>query len=279
MTQQFDRGAHRFPSSRLSRMTYLLIAGLALVWLGCASFCGRANAGDIHEAAKAGDAEKVTAMLRGDPMLANSKDKNGWMPLHLAARYGHLQVAKILITNKADLNVRGADIGTPLYAAVLDEVQFDDFPVTDPTSVPEVFKGKKILTPVDFAENGLLLGFYPGPIFVHDGRIDVVALLLANGADPNIRVEHDETALHRACFNWFLPSIDILIKHGADVNAKTSFGRTPLQMSGSKKVVMALLARGADPYIKDNDGKSFFDCSSPEMKKIIIEITKNRSNK
>ena len=44
---------------------------VALVWSSLA-FCG-----EIHDAAKDGDLEKVKALLKDNPDLVNSKDNNG----------------------------------------------------------------------------------------------------------------------------------------------------------------------------------------------------------
>ena len=50
-----------------------------------------------------------------------------------------------------------------------------------------------------------------------------------------------------------------LISHGADVNVKNEYGRTPLMWassSGHEKVVESLLDAGADKEVKDNKGNT-----------------------
>ena len=44
----------------------------------------------------------------------NAKDNDGWTPLHLSADEGHLEGARLLIDNGADLNVRNNRDLTPL---------------------------------------------------------------------------------------------------------------------------------------------------------------------
>jgi hypothetical protein len=59
-------------------------------------------AGQIHIASSRGDANEVKALLEASPILVNSKDENGWTPLHFAARYGNTEIVKILLKFKAD---------------------------------------------------------------------------------------------------------------------------------------------------------------------------------
>jgi hypothetical protein len=93
------------------------------------------NADEFCQVCIEGDVNKVIATLKSDPSLANAFGRvhpkhrefmknqgaeGGWSALHLAAHYGHLDVAKTLIEAKADLNARSDNkIGnTPLMAAV-----------------------------------------------------------------------------------------------------------------------------------------------------------------
>jgi len=78
---------------------------------------------------------------------------------------------------------------------------------------------------------------------------DALRRLLASGADPNIRNEAGATALMWAVDD--LEKTQLLVEHGADVNASSNDGRTPLLIAtiraGSTDVVKLLLDHGADP--------------------------------
>jgi hypothetical protein len=74
----FSRICH-FPIFRLAAVTLV-----ALAWSSLA-FCG-----EIQDAAKSGDLEKVKALLK------DNLDMNGGTPLYWAARLGHKDVAELL---------------------------------------------------------------------------------------------------------------------------------------------------------------------------------------
>lgn len=67
--------------------------------------------------------------------------------------------------------------------------------------------------------------YAPTPLFAWIDNDKLVELLLEHGADPNITNSLGETALY--CVSN-LNSAKLLIKYGADVNAKTKDGYTPL---------------------------------------------------
>ena len=79
--------------SRLCHSSILRHATVMLVTLSWSSF---AFCGEIHDAAKNGDLEKVKALLKGNPDLVFSNDTYGLTPLHLAVSKGNKDVAELL---------------------------------------------------------------------------------------------------------------------------------------------------------------------------------------
>lgn len=86
-------------------------------------------------------------------------------------------------------------------------------------------------------------------------RVDLMYVLLRNGADANIAKDPGITPLTIACLgdNWAM--VDLLITHGADVNYTAPNGESVLSLActqGSVNAAQLLLINKADPNTQDN---------------------------
>ncbi|KAK4083643.1 uncharacterized protein Triagg1_1305 [Trichoderma aggressivum f. europaeum] len=96
-------------------------------------------------------------------------------------------------------------------------------------------------------------------------------VLLAAGADPNVRTDKGNTPMHIA--NPEKPQLlDMLVEHGADVNAVNAWGRTPLleiitnmgtssvfnQLKPDVHTFNKLVDLGADVHATDQNGDNLF---------------------
>ncbi len=93
---------------------------------------------------------------------------------------------------------------------------------------------------------------------------EAVKAVLAGGADVNARTKDGWTPLHFAAGVSKTPAVvTALLKGGADVNARLESGETPLQVvavpSETPSIVTALLEAGADQTAKAEDGQTPFD--------------------
>src|SRR5689334_3674255 len=80
------------------------------------------------------------------------------------------------------------------------------------------------------------------------GSDDALSRLLAEGADVNARSTGGKTALMLAAARGRLDAIGLLIERGADVNAATDAGNTALMLAaarGQVDAVRTLIERGA----------------------------------
>jgi hypothetical protein len=97
---------------------------------------------------------------------------------------------------------------------------------------------------------------------VRNGDVAEVRQMLARGADPNAAEGvNDWTPLMHAIHKNQLGSVAALLDGHADPNRAVN-GQTPLMMAagyGYTPIVRLLLARGADPRIRNADGETAVD--------------------
>lgn len=77
--------------------------------------------------------------------------------------------------------------------------------------------------------------------------------------DLDSRGFDDWTALHLASCEDHIEVVDLLLSNGASINAEARFGRTALHISclrGNLKVVKALIQKGIDINHQDEDGNT-----------------------
>lgn len=75
---------------------------------------------DIFEASAVGELEKTRAWVESQPRLVNAFSPDGFQPLGLASFFGHLEVARYLLANGAQVNSasRNMQMVMPLHSAV-----------------------------------------------------------------------------------------------------------------------------------------------------------------
>lgn len=92
---------------------------------------------------------------------------------------------------------------------------------------------------------------------IYHGHLDVARLLLARGADPELRNGRGQTPLEGAAFKGDVASATLLLDHGAAADLPGPDGRTPLMyaaMFDQVGMVELLLARGASAHRRDAAG-------------------------
>ena len=102
---------------------------------------------------------------------------------------------------------------------------------------------------------------FPSPFYKFEHPKEVVELLLRHGADVNAKTNKGVTPLHIAVLSN-IEIIEMLIRYGADVNAVDGEGNTPLHyafLDPCVEVVKLLLEKGADPTIRNGEGISALD--------------------
>ncbi len=176
-------------------------------------------------------ADKAVATLLANGADVDVKMEGNITPLLFAAMMKANRVVALLLSYGADVNHQTDTEGiTPLFMAVYKDHDTSEILDFKDLRAEGIFINQdKILTRLSTAEK-------------------VVALLLAYGADVNLKSAGNITALHVATESNDDKVVSLLIAHGADVNAKTDDGWTPLSVAIEKKawkIEKVLRAHGA----------------------------------
>lgn len=114
----------------------------------------------------------------------------------------------------------------------------------------------------------------------HNSHTENIDLLLMHGADINAKDEYKETPLFYAVKGKY-PEIMIphLIANGADIEARNDFGQTPLLtaldwLDDPLPVVTILKAHGCDLKALDDQGKGVLDYINPELFPALLAVCK-----
>lgn len=89
--------------------------------------------------------------------------------------------------------------------------------------------------------------------------IQILRMLLAHGAEVEARTIIGQTPLFSAAIYDSAPAAKVLLAHGAKVNARQDGGRTPLHwaaINGYCEVARVLIERGADVKARTRDGET-----------------------
>ena len=94
------------------------------------------------------------------------------------------------------------------------------------------------------------------------GNIEIVELLVENGADISATNNSNETPLFEACRQGNIEIVELLVKNGADISVINNNNETPLFEAcrqQNTEVIDLLVKNGADVTISNNEGKQIFD--------------------
>ena len=222
---------------------------------------------ELLKAARAGDASRVSNLLQADPRLLVARDPMGNTALIMAVNGGHQSLADVLLES-------GVVPGLHESAAIGDTVRLQAYLDQDPALLDSYSPE----------------GFPALALAAHFGHLASIRLLLDRGADVNKVARHrlEVTPLHAALFGRRVDAALLLIEHGADVNAARAgkgwprAGWTALHYAaglGFEQFVQRLIDRGADPSIRDAEGKTAAQVATEANHAVVAAMLTERGAK
>ena len=225
--------------------------------IGMTSKSDEAAAKSIHVAAKVGLIAALKKHLEAG-VGVNDKNDDGYTPLHLATKKGHLDVAGILLEAEADIAVASKSGKTALHYVSYYSGNADLAKLLINAGSPINILDGRNKTPLDYAiakkraevvelirsEDGKTANELAavGNIFAAAEVGDLVAIKkhIENGVDLNATNKQGYTALQMAVRRGQKDATALLLKNGANVNAQRK-GKTSLDFAGKQEEIQALL--------------------------------------
>ncbi|EAX98942.1 ankyrin repeat protein, putative [Trichomonas vaginalis G3] len=136
------------------------------------------------------------------------------------------EMVDLLVSNGADVNFIGDDGHFPLHQAVkVCSREIIKLLIEHGANVSAIYKSKGTMkTAIHFAVENLISEDNDKDII--SKLKEIIEFLISNGADINAKVRNGTTPLHIAAKNLHKDAIEFLISHGADFNSSDDFGKT-----------------------------------------------------
>ncbi|WP_101927371.1 MULTISPECIES: ankyrin repeat domain-containing protein [Luteimonas] len=215
----------------------------------------------LHLAARSSD-PGVAALLRDAAAELDVRNHDGLTPLGVACAAGNWRLAKFLLERGAAPEVEG---GTPalLAAAGGDE--------DDPAGVQLLIRHKARVDSRDAVRRSALHAA------AFAGHADIVAALLAAGADVRGRDNDGRTPLLDAARGGSLAALEALVAAGADLAAVDIAGRNALVLAcdaetPSAPLVHRLLELGVPADVADGEGRRPVDRAAASGRWALVRL-------
>lgn len=184
---------------------------------------------DILQAAHMNDTDKVVDLLRRG-MDVNTADQQGSTLLMIAVRGNNIDLVRFLLDNRVNAQRRNPHGDTALMLAALQ----------GRTEIVRLMLERKVVDPNHSGWNPLHYAAFAG-------HAAIVPLLVAAGADINLRAPNGYTPLMLAARNGHLEAVRILVGSRADLSVSDPQEGTAQDMAhkANHTEIAAFLARAA----------------------------------
>jgi uncharacterized protein len=194
------------------------------------------NAAAFIDAIKAGEFERVKAMVSAEPTLIDARGRTGESAILTAVYHRQKEIVNLLVA-------RGATL-TLFEACAAGEYDRAERALGTDSSAVNAFSSD---------------GWTPLHLASFFGHLKVAELLLAHNADVTARSRNStgNTPLHAALAGNHKLVAGLLIGRGADVNATDTAGWRPLHLASANNNIDAikqLIAQGADVQAPNGEG-------------------------
>jgi ankyrin repeat protein len=189
---------------------------------------------------------------------------NGRTSLIYACINNNMELVKLLVQFKADVNKRGNNRGSALiHASRNGNIRIVKYLLNNGAVVNQTIG--------EDGYNALMQAckYYNN---IYPKTLDVIRHLLDQGIDINYHDKQGQTALMNSCYSGYYLAVKYLIDQGVDINYQDKSGETAIFKvfsysqyrrtsirSGHIKTIRILIDNGIDINIKNNEGYTVLD--------------------
>lgn len=214
---------------------------------------------DLNSAIASNNVNEVSRLL-ANGADANAVNSQGVPPLYLAVTRNYAAIAKLLIDNGANINVKFnvvTMVGVTYLHIAANSKSIDVAKLL-------IMHGADVNSRTQDGETPL---HWVSSVF---NGISTAELLIDNGANINTRNKNGATPLMAAVKGSRKDTVALLIEKGADINARMNDGATALHIAagnspyddGAEDIAILLVSNGADVNAKNNENKTSFNIAS-----------------
>ncbi|KAF4099540.1 ankyrin repeat and SOCS box protein 2 [Onychostoma macrolepis] len=215
-----------------------------------------------------GDAKALRDLIHFKPKNLDEPNKEGWLPLHESAYYGHVDCIKILLKAKPDsINKQTNKSQTPLMLAV---------------NHKHVSGVKHLLE--EGADPNLANHQLETPLYkaCEKANEEIVELLLRFGASPTKACVQGGTPLHEAVRNKNVKICKMLIQAGAKLRARNVYGIDAVftaAQCNAFEVLNYLIYKGGNVNTQANDdATALFEASKNGHVEVVEALLSKRAD-
>ena len=185
----------------------------------------------LHGAARQRDSNMMTFLIKRGADL-NARDSDGWTPLAHAAFRNHVPSIDVLAAAGADLEA-GPPGFTPLSIALAEGKFYAAKGLLEVGASVNAPSGEEALTPLMLIASQLHVDQRATSLSQGPSSVEIANMLIDRGADVNAKSTKGVTPLMVAAAHDNPPLIGVLVQAGAELGAKTPDGQTALEIASA----------------------------------------------
>lgn len=220
----------------------------------------------LHAAVSTENSVLVHMLLQKKPDSINARDMYENTPLILAVEKKNKEIVELLLTWNAQINVLNAEGVSPLIAAVKN----NDIPIVQRLLAEGNIDPNLQAAPPNFAT------VKPSAldIAITKQNVQIVELLLLHTRTNINREDGVDAPIHIATSNGDISVLRMLLRFGAQVNARSASNMTPIMFAAINDkidVIKELINAGAALNLRDNENNSALSFAQEVGNPIVID--------